>query len=51
LRVYEGCRRAFLGEVEGGNFIKIHRRSGKISYVVYPDFDTDPPPGSAAERV
>jgi hypothetical protein len=29
LRVYEGCGRAFLGEVEGANLIKIHRR-GKM---------------------
>ena len=28
LRVYEGCARAYLGEVEGANLIKIYRRSG-----------------------
>jgi DNA phosphorothioation-associated putative methyltransferase len=44
LRIYEGCGRAFLGEVEDANVIKIHRRSGKISYLVYPDFDDDPHP-------
>ena len=44
LRVYEGCGRAFLGEVEGANVIKIHRRSGKLSYLVYPEFDDDPHP-------
>ena len=44
LRIYEGCGRAYLGEVEGANVIKIHRRSGKLSYLVYPDFDTDPHP-------
>src|SRR5262249_20671288 len=44
LRVYEGCGRAFLGEVEGANIIKIHRRSGKLSYLVYPDFEDDPHP-------
>jgi DNA phosphorothioation-associated putative methyltransferase len=44
LRIYEGCGRAFLGEVEGANIIKIHRRSGKLSYLVYPDFETDPHP-------
>src|SRR5207244_2803498 len=32
------------GEVEGANVIKIHRRSGKLSYLVYPDFDDDPHP-------
>lgn len=44
LRVYEGCGRAYLGEVEGANIIKIHRRSGKLSYLVYPHFETDPHP-------
>src|SRR5438105_8166918 len=44
LRIYEGCGRAFLGEVEGANLIKIHRRSGKLSYLVYPEFESDPHP-------
>src|SRR6266702_3830899 len=44
LRVYEGFGRTYLGEVEGANLIKIHRRSGKISYLVYPDFESDPHP-------
>jgi DNA phosphorothioation-associated putative methyltransferase len=44
LRICEGCGRAYLGEVEGANLIKIHRRTGKLSYLVYPDFDTDPHP-------
>jgi DNA phosphorothioation-associated putative methyltransferase len=44
LRIYEGCGRAYLGDVEGANLVKVHRRSGKISYLVYPDFDTDPHP-------
>jgi len=44
LRIYEGCGRAFLGEVEDANVIKIHRRTGKLSYLVYPDFDDEPHP-------
>jgi len=44
LRIYEGCGRAYLGEVEGANIIKIHRRTGKISYLVYPNFEADPHP-------
>jgi DNA phosphorothioation-associated putative methyltransferase len=44
LRIYEGCARAYLGEVEDANVIKLHRFSGKVSYLVYPDFDTDPHP-------
>ena len=48
LRVYEGCGRAYLGDIEGANVIKIHRRSGKLSYLCYPHFETDPHP--ALER-
>jgi DNA phosphorothioation-associated putative methyltransferase len=44
LRVYEGCARAYLGEIEGANLIKLHRQSGKVSYLVYPDFEADPHP-------
>jgi DNA phosphorothioation-associated putative methyltransferase len=44
LRVYEGCARAYLGEIEVANLIKLHRHSGKVSYLVYPHFDADPHP-------
>jgi DNA phosphorothioation-associated putative methyltransferase len=44
LRVYEGCGRAYLGEIEGANIVKIHRRSGKLSYLAYPEFEADPHP-------
>jgi DNA phosphorothioation-associated putative methyltransferase len=44
LRIYEGCARAYLGEIDGANLIKLHRHSGKVSYLVYPDFETDPHP-------
>ena len=44
LRVYEGCARAYLGTIDGANLIKLHRQSGKVSYLVYPDFETDPHP-------
>src|SRR5262249_40364771 len=47
LRVYEGCARAYLGEVEGANLVKLHRFSGKVSYLVYPTFDADPHPALA----
>ena len=30
--------------MEGANIIKIYRRSGKLSYLVYPEFDDDPHP-------
>jgi DNA phosphorothioation-associated putative methyltransferase len=41
LRIYKGCARAYLGEIDGANLIKLHRHSGKVSYLVYPDFETD----------
>ena len=44
LRVYEGCARAWIGELEGANIIKLHRHSGKVSYLSYPDFDKKPHP-------
>ena len=44
LRFYEGCARAYLGEIEGANLIKRHRQWGKVSYLVYPEFETDPHP-------
>lgn len=44
LRIYEGCARAFIGEVEDANIFKIHRFSGKVSYLSYPDFERKPHP-------
>ena len=47
LRIYEGCARALIGNIEGANLIKLHRFSGKVTYIAYPDFDTDPFPAIA----
>lgn len=44
LRIYEGCARALVGRIEGANVIKLHRFSGKVSYMAYPGFETDPFP-------
>jgi hypothetical protein len=44
LRVYEGCARAYLGKIDGAILIKLHQHCGKVSYLVYPDFETDPHP-------
>ncbi|MGE3538657.1 MAG: DNA phosphorothioation-associated putative methyltransferase [Candidatus Tectimicrobiota bacterium] len=44
LRVYEGCARGYIGDVEGANVVKFNRRQPKISYLSYPDFDRDPHP-------
>lgn len=44
LRIYEGCARALVGEVENADVIKLHRHSGKVSYLAYEGFDDDPNP-------
>jgi DNA phosphorothioation-associated putative methyltransferase len=44
LRVYEGCARAYIGAVEGANVIKLHRGKPQVSYLAYPEFETDPHP-------
>ncbi|QEG39345.1 DNA phosphorothioation-associated putative methyltransferase [Roseimaritima ulvae] len=44
LRIYEGCARAYIGTIEDANLIKLHRFSGKVSYLACPDFESDPHP-------
>lgn len=44
LRTYEGCARAYLGEIDDANIVKLHRFSGKVSYLACPDFDAHPHP-------
>jgi DNA phosphorothioation-associated putative methyltransferase len=44
LRLYEGCARGYIGEVEGANVVKLRRDKPKVSYLAYPDFDKDPHP-------
>ena len=44
LRLYEGCARRYVGRVEEANLIKLHTTEPMISYLSYPDFETDPHP-------
>ena len=44
LRIYEGCARAYIGDVEEANIIKLHRYKPKVSYLSYPEFDRKPHP-------
>lgn len=44
LRVYEGCARWLVGEVDGANVIKLATDRPKVSYLEYPRFDQDPHP-------
>ena len=47
LRLYEGCARHYIGRVEDANVIKLHTEEPMISYLSYPDFDSDPHPALA----
>jgi DNA phosphorothioation-associated putative methyltransferase len=51
LRVYEGCGRGFIGDVEGANILKLRRDKPKISYMAYPDFDRKPHPAMTFQVV
>jgi DNA phosphorothioation-associated putative methyltransferase len=51
LRVYEGCARGYIGEVEGANIVKLNRHKPKISYLSYPDFDRAPHPALSGALV
>jgi DNA phosphorothioation-associated putative methyltransferase len=44
LRIYEGCARALAGEVEEADVIKLHRFSGKVTYLVYRNFSSEDHP-------
>ena len=44
LRAYEGCARAFIGDLVEADVLKLRRGSPRVSYLAYPDFDTDPHP-------
>lgn len=40
LRVYEGCGRQLAGSVEHMTLVKLSRRRPRVSYLVYPNFDS-----------
>ncbi|MFA9459507.1 DNA phosphorothioation-associated putative methyltransferase [Thiohalorhabdus methylotrophus] len=44
LRIYEGCARVLLGDIEAEYLIKLNRTKPKISYLLYPEFEQDPHP-------
>jgi DNA phosphorothioation-associated putative methyltransferase len=44
LRLYEGCASRNIGGTQEANIIKFHTDKPCISYLSYPDFDTDPHP-------
>ena len=44
LRIYEGCARAYLGSMDDMSIVKLHRFSGKVSYLSCEDFERDAHP-------
>ena len=44
LRVYEGCARWLVGDVDRANLVKLATNKPKVSYLEYPDFDRLPHP-------
>ncbi|HLO50301.1 MAG TPA: DNA phosphorothioation-associated putative methyltransferase [Kamptonema sp.] len=44
LRLYEGCANRTIGRLDGATLIKFYTKTPKISYLFYPDFDTNPHP-------
>ncbi len=47
LRLYEGCARRYIGRVEEANLIKLHTEEPMVSYLSYPEFESDPHPALA----
>ncbi|MBD2343184.1 DNA phosphorothioation-associated putative methyltransferase [Anabaena subtropica] len=48
LRIYEGCASRTIGRVDGATLIKYYTDQPQISYLFYPEFDTDPHPALKA---
>lgn len=44
LRLYEGCANQTIGRLEDATLVKFHIKSPKITYLFYPEFDSDPHP-------
>jgi DNA phosphorothioation-associated putative methyltransferase len=44
LRAYVGCATALFGDVAQSDVIKIHKASGKVTFLLYDDFDGKPLP-------
>lgn len=51
LRVYEGAARTISGNVDDATLVKINRIEPQVSFLVYPEFDSDPHPALQASLV
>lgn len=50
LRVYIGCASQLYGDIENTDLIKVHVNSGKLTVMVFDDFDSEPLP-KMTERI
>ena len=48
LRLYEGCASRAFGQMEGATLVKFRTDKPRVSYLFYPDFETDPHPALQA---
>ena len=44
LRAYVGCAAALFGDVEQADLVKLHKESGKVTFLTYDDFENKPLP-------
>lgn len=44
LRAYVGCATALFGDVQQADVIKLHKASGKVTFLIYDDFENKPLP-------
>lgn len=44
LKLYEGCARRYIGRIEEANIVKLHTQEPMVSYLSYPEFESDPHP-------
>jgi hypothetical protein len=51
LRVYQGAARQITGDVDDATLIKLNRLKPQVSFLVYPDFETNPHPAIEASIV
>ncbi len=51
LRIYEGCASRVFGRLEETTLVKLHINQPQISYLYYPDFDTDAHPALKSSLV
>jgi DNA phosphorothioation-associated putative methyltransferase len=47
LRLFEGLASRYIGTVDGATLVKFHMRAAGVSYLFYPDFDSNPHPALA----